>query len=67
MFRGLKGRQVIVTLLSGEGIEGTVERAGFTSADIVGFTGHPADGSAPAPAVGLARISVRQVSWLQVL
>ena len=65
MFRGLKGRQVVITTTGPEGFRGTVASAGLFTIRLRDF-----EVVAPAnagPAAGVARTPRRTITWIQEL
>lgn len=65
MFRGLKGRRVVVSTTGPEGFRGTVERCGLFTLVLREFEVIAPGNSGQA--VGLARIPRRTITWIQEL
>ncbi len=68
MFRGLKGRRVVVSTTGTEGFRGTVVAGGLFVLKLRDFEVIAQDpGGQSAPAEGFARIPRRTITWIQEL
>lgn len=69
MFRGLKGRLVVVNTTTGEAFRGRVLRAGWFVSRLGTDAGEfeLIDGATAGVAAGVARIPHRIVTWIQEL